>query len=748
MLNWSEKAGNIGPVPAGEPASRSAGALPQNGIAGIPSGLVIIVMFCAVILSFGVVLFKVLVAEQQAAARELKSVSRVFENHKQVLLTDMERYAASNAAYQNIETAKSMDWIKHRFGADMAQNIAYDRMALVGRNLEVIFAANAPGAGVPELSTARIREILGGTVEKIRNTYQHGLVTTGGGEVRFAGRLSDVAGVDIVEIDGRPNLAAAFAVVPDPGGIKMVHGPPNILVTTFEIDAIHLGSLLASLSLDNLIFARQVPEDMISVPLAGKSGQVLGHLAWYPMSRASAIIASSLPILVISLGMILTITLMTLRQNANAKARLEQREQEARYAADHDFLTGFASRGYFHSAAARWLDARDAAGNPAAIIYLDLDSLKQVNDVHGHSAGDQLILEQSRRISRALGPDGLVGRIGGDEFVILTDRWGTGNNALQDIRDLLQALSRPVEFEGKRIDASCSAGIARFPDHGSTLKELIRAADIALQRCKMEHKNAFRLYDERMDDMLREQREVRIELDAALRNHEFELFYQPIVRAGTGETAYFEALIRWRHPERGLVPPDRFLPIALEAGMMPDIGAWVLERALKDACGWQKAGVSVNVCTSQIRKPGFAELVETLLRRYDFSPERLVLEITESLMLEEGQSTRETLEKLRDLKVVLAIDDFGTGYSSMSYLHKFRFDTMKIDRSFVSRIGVDEEADTLVRSLLGLAREMGMQTIGEGVETEQQKAFLVEAGCGFMQGYLFDRPLPLKELAA
>ncbi|MHA7775311.1 putative bifunctional diguanylate cyclase/phosphodiesterase [Roseibium sp. M-1] len=709
---------------------------------GLPSGLVILLMFCAVIVSFGAVLFKIVVSEQEAAQRELRSVSRVFENHKALLLEEMERYAASNAAYQNIETNRSNDWIQSRFGVDMALDFMRDYTALLDQRGNVVFAADLYGRKTADFYRDQIEAGISGTLQTIRAQYAASLVKSDGGDIRFAGRLKDVSGVDVIEIDGRPYIVAAFAIVPDPGGIWMVEAPPNILVTAFEIDANHLSNLLAKLSLDNLTFAKDVPQDMIGVPLSNAADKTIGYLAWYPVSRASSIILSSIPVLIIALGIILTIALITLRQNANAKRRLAEREQEARYAANHDNLTGFLSRGYFHATASKRLNLCKARSKGAWVIYLDVDNLKQVNDIHSHTAGDSLIVTEADRIRQILDPFDLVGRVGGDEFLILTERWETREQVMAEMPRLFEALRQPVDFDGKRIATSVSAGIARYPDHGDTLHALIRSSDIALQRCKAEDKSTFRFYDRHMDDRLRERREIRIELDGALRDHQLELFYQPIVKADSGETAFYEALLRWRHPERGLVSPAMFLPIAQDAELMPEIGAWVLEQALCEAASWTGVGVSVNVCTSQIRKAGFADLVGSLLARYRFPPERLILEITEDLMLEESPDTRETFLRLRDLNVGLAIDDFGTGYSSLSYLHKFRFDKMKIDRSFVSRIGQDGEADQLVRSMLSLAKVMGMQSVGEGVETEAQRTFLTEAGCEFLQGYLFGKPQP------
>lgn len=747
MPDLSGKTDKLELVPSVALAATDEPRPANTSLFGVSSGVVILLMFCAVIFSFGAVLFKVLVAEREAAARETRSVARVFEDHKQVLLREMERYAASNAAYQNIDTNLSPDWIKTRFGVDMALDFAHDYTVLLGRDGKVLFSSTFHGTETAEAFSAKVGTSISGTLDTIRRNYVDALIRSGTDEVRFAGNLSDISAIDIVEINKRPYIVTAFAIVPDPGGIEMSFGPPNVLVSAFEIDAAHLSNLLSSLALDNLKFASDIPVSMIGTPVENGAGSVLGYLVWYPMSQASRIILSSIPVLLLSLGVILTVALIALRQNANAKARLAAREQEARYAADHDSLTGFVTRGFFHTTATKRLILRAHQQRDAWLVYLDVDNLKQVNDIHGHTVGDSLVVAQAERIRSVIGPSDLVARSGGDEFLILTDRWETPEQAVLEAEKLFEKLSQPFDYEGKRIETSVSAGIARFPDHGQALTGLIRAADIALQRCKMEQKSSFRIYDKRMDDHLRQRREIRVELDSALREAQFDLFYQPIVDARTGQLAFYEALIRWRHPYRGLVPPDLFLPIAQDAGLMPAIGAWVLERALCDACSWMQTGVSVNVCSSQIQMPGFAKKVSLLLREYDFPPDRLILEITEDLMLEESAQTRETIVRLRDLGVGLAIDDFGTGFSSLSYLHKYSFDKMKIDRSFISRIGEDEEADMVVRSMLSLARVMRMQSVGEGVETEAQRDFLVEAGCDFLQGYLFDRPLPLSELS-
>lgn len=709
--------------------------------------VIIPVLFGIVTLVFSAVFIQVWLSDREAARREIVSVSRVFENHKQSLLEEMERFAASNAAYVNVVSKPSYSWIRDRFAVSMALDSSPDHIVLIDGNQVPVFRKSFSLAVTEDRFGQKIAGRVADTLTRISDAYVRSLAPAGNGQLRFSGKLSTVSGTDTVLIGGRPNLVAAYAIVPDPGGIPMEKGPPSVLISVFEIDQHHLKTLLASLSLDNLQLVERIPDGMIGTPLLNNAGEELGFLAWHPMSRASSVIMGSLPVLSLSLGAILLMALFILRQNTRTGQRLAQREKEARAAASHDSMTGFASRAHFYHLAGQLLGASDVQSNGASLIYLDLDNLKEANDVHGHMAGDWLITTQARRIREALGSDALIGRVGGDEFLIVIQGRISGDSLPEPLQSLFDVLVEPVEFEGRIIDASCSAGIARYPDHGREILEVIRSADIALQRCKAEGKRSFRVFDTKMDEARRERRQVRCELATALEDNQFELYYQSIVDAGNCRPAHLEALIRWRHPTRGTISPGVFLPVAQDAGLMPDIGAWVLEQAIMDASNRHDVGVSVNVCTSQLKQDGFAESVADFLMRYGLSPERLILEITENLMLEEDARTQEIFGQLQDLRVGLAIDDFGTGYSSLSYLHKYRFNTMKIDRSFVSRIGISSEDDMLVRSLLGIANVMNMKTVGEGVETAAQRDFLVEAGCEYLQGFLFDKPAPLARTA-
>lgn len=713
-----------------------------NTLFSAPSA-VVPVLFSIVLLVFGAVFTKVWFAEKATAQREVTAVERIFSSHRQSLIDEMERYAASNAAYINTVSHPDAAWIEDRFGEDMIGDFSPDYTAVIDQNEELIFASSQSGqAGEPVVENV-LNGGFKGAIQTIRQAYLNGLKTDEAGQVVFTGQLADLTGLDILSVNGTLNLVTAFAIVPDPGGIPMVLQPPHVVISMFQINDQYLKELLPALPVERLELTQNVPDNMIGIPLKNAAGTTLGHLAWHPISQATAIIVSSIPVLFLSLGLILLMVLAALRQITKVKQDLAQQELEARKAASHDSMTGFTSRAHFYKQAGRQLASERARNKGACLIYVDLDNLKEVNDIHGHMAGDWLIMSQALRIRNALGPEALIGRVGGDEFVILIEEQVSGDQFPEHLCLMFDALIQPVEFEGRMIDASCSAGIALYPDHGQDMLDVFRSADVALQRCKSEGKRSYRLFDDKMDQQRRERRQIRRELVTALQENQFELFYQSIVDARTGQATHAEALLRWRHPDRGMVSPAEFLPIAQDAGLMPDIGTWVLERAILDASTWDNIGVSVNVSSSQLQKEGFTEQVADLLMQYGLPANRLLLEITEDLMLEEDNLTQQIFSDLRELNVGLAIDDFGTGYSSLSYLHKYRFTTMKIDRSFVARIGVSSEDDMLVRTLLSIAKVMGMQTIGEGVETAEQRDFLVSAGCEYLQGFLFSRPAPL-----
>ena len=434
---------------------------------------------------------------------------------------------------------------------------------------------------------------------------------------------------------------------------------------------------------------------------------------------------------------------------------LSQRRRAAahiRHLALHDALTDLPNRTLLEERLGLALETAAENGSSVALVYLDLDRFKPVNDFHGHAAGDALLVQAAKRMLAELRPTDTLARIGGDEFVIVLAHTRTLAQVAETTERLVAALGRPFQIEGQgeglRVEIGASAGIAVYPSDGSTAETLKRAADTALYRVKDEGRGTVRFFEAAMDEQLQARRRIEHELSGAIPRGELQLYYQPIVNGHTGEIETFEALIRWHHPERGCVPPAEFIPLAEQTDQIGRIGAWVLDTACATAAAWpQPWRVSVNVSPMQFRQPGFAAGVAAVLGRHGLPPGRLVLEITEGVFIQDAAMAVEVLTALRTLGVRLALDDFGTGYSSLSYLQRFKFDKIKVDQSFVRRLGQHADTLTIVRAITHLGHNLGLQVTVEGVETQEQLAMLRELGCDQMQGYLFARPAPMTELS-
>ncbi len=427
----------------------------------------------------------------------------------------------------------------------------------------------------------------------------------------------------------------------------------------------------------------------------------------------------------------------------------QRRQDEARiaYLAHHDGLTGLINRAFFQQQLEPAVAEADRSGRELAVLCLDLDGFKEVNDSFGHPTGDALLQQVGVRLKENAHPEDFVARLGGDEFAILhmpTDRREEGGALASR---LIDCLSVPFDLDGRVVQITASIGIARAPIDGRTADEAMKNADLALYRAKSEGKGAFRFFEPGMEADRRERRLLEGDLRSAVANCELEVYFQPLVDARRVEITGFEALVRWRHPTRGMVSPADFIPIAEEIGAIADLGEWVLREACARAAQWPGAlSVAVNLSPAQFKSGGLVETVKDALIRSGLSPRRLELEITESVMLDESDATLETLHQLRALGIRIALDDFGTGYSSLSYLRSFPFDKIKIDQSFVRQLSTRPDCIKIVRSIAHLGKSLGMTTTAEGVETAEQFEQLQNAGCDQVQGYYFGRPQPLERL--
>lgn len=413
-------------------------------------------------------------------------------------------------------------------------------------------------------------------------------------------------------------------------------------------------------------------------------------------------------------------------------------ENQIRHLAYHDPLTGLANRAAFNEA----LSAALRRGGEVALFCIDLDKFKEVNDVFGHSAGDEVLRTAGRRIVGAAS-DAMVFRLGGDEFVAI----GTGPDA-GDADKLALRLTERLNVDtvvaGNTVRCGASVGFAVYPHHGATTDALFANADAALYRAKADGRGLARGFAPEMDLALRERRALQQDLASAISRGEMFLHWMPQAHAASGEIVGFEALLRWKHPTRGVVPPVTFIPVAEETASIVPIGEWVLRTACKTAAGWMKPGkVAVNLSPVQFQHGDIVALVHEILLETGLPAERLELEITEGVLLEDLTGALNTLRRLKGLGVQIAMDDFGTGYSSLSYLQAFPFDRIKIDASFIRTLSTSPQAKAIVRAVVALGESLGMPITAEGVETAEQRAFLVELDCEEIQGYLVGRPSPV-----
>ncbi|WGD52882.1 EAL domain-containing protein [Bradyrhizobium sp. CB1650] len=421
-------------------------------------------------------------------------------------------------------------------------------------------------------------------------------------------------------------------------------------------------------------------------------------------------------------------------------------DERIAHMAHYDALTDLPNRVLMRGHLERRV-AELAAGKPFAILYIDVDEFKGVNDSLGHEVGDELLRQVASRLRACVSGNDLVARLGGDEFAVI--KAGTNDQAeLTALAErILKSLRTPVDCKGQEIPTDASIGIAIAPDHGDNLDDLLKRADLAMYAAKTEGRRTFRFFVPEYDAKARQRRQLELDLRQALARGEFEVHYQPLVDLAANVVTGCEALLRWRHPERGMVSPAEFIPVAEDTGLIGEIGEWVLKQACTEAAAWPgQIHVAVNVSPVQFRSKMLALKVAAALAESGLAPGRLELEITETVLIRDDEEALTILQQLRELGVRIALDDFGTGYSSLSYLHRFPFDKIKIDRSFISDIGEPEDSSPIVQAVVHMAAARHMATTAEGVETEAQREVLRQLGCSQMQGWLFSPAVPASKL--
>ena len=568
---------------------------------------------------------------------------------------------------------------------------------------------------------------------------------------------------DMVRIGNRVAFVSAMQMARFNEGRPAATVPPPVLVSLRYIDEAFLQEVSRQNGLTNARIALSpTPGDgEVTAPFLDSDSIPIANLFWKPMPAGAAVINTLLLPAAGVFGVIaLLVLLMALRMRRlmkrddahlaeleRAHIELKAKEAQAHHLAYHDVLTGLPNRALFNDNADK-AATRARHGEEVAIVLLDLDRFKNVNDRFGHFAGDALIQEVGRRLSRVLNRPEAVARLGGDEFAILLlpEDVEQGIECLLD--RILDDLHRPYEILGNQAHVGVSMGIATAPDYGTDRTDLMRKADIALYRAKDEGRDCYRFFTESMDETVQLRALLEEDLRAAIATGTgLSVHYQPLVDSKGGKVSGLEALLRWYHPSRGWIQPHLFVPVAEETGLIGALGDWVLGEACKVATDWPNLSIAVNLSPIQFCDLGFADRTCAIVRAAGVRPNQIEFEVTESVVLDQNEGVRGQLRRLRSEGFRIALDDFGTGYSSLSYLRDFEVDRIKIDRSFVQGLGQTADAGAIVTAVVTLGHAMGLQVTAEGVETSDQESFLRSAGCNVLQGFLFSRAVPANQLS-
>ncbi|MGI4768359.1 MAG: putative bifunctional diguanylate cyclase/phosphodiesterase [Janthinobacterium lividum] len=608
-------------------------------------------------------------------------------------------------------------------------------VAFVGVTLALVIGGILSG-GHSQLHLCLIAMFTAGSILALRNARQQDELFIAGVRQRLdLKRQGDLIGLLLKDFEEQTSdwlweTDAELRLREPSARFTQVLGRPTDVIAGRAInellaDPVTPGNALALADLGAHVDGRRPFRDLI-VPLRGATGPRWWSLSGRPVLDGRGDFAGYR-------GVASDIT-----ETRLAQARVE-------HLAHHDVLTDLPNRASFCAALARTLRHPERMG--AAVVSLDLDGFKPVNDRYGHPVGDALLVAVAERLRSAVVPDALVARFGGDEFVILIER-PSGLGAVEGLcRQIIARLAEPFTVLGECVTVGTSVGVAFAPIDGDTEDALLKNADAALYRAKAEGRGTVRFFEPEMDRKLQERERLVQDLRGALGRDELVVHFQPYVSAEGSEITGCEALIRWRHPTRGMVPPVDFIPLAEENGLIIAIGAWVIEQACAEAAGWSAGQrVSVNVSPLQFTDRSLPGTILSALTRSGLSPQRLEVEITETVLIDDADAALDILRQIRALGVRVALDDFGTGYSSLSYLRRFPFDKIKIDQSFVRDLTSREDNRVIVQAIRDIAKGLGMTITAEGVETVEQAEQLRLTGCEELQGYLFSRPVSAEQL--
>jgi diguanylate cyclase len=721
--------------------NRNAAGRPRT-VGAVPIGLVVVVAIVCVVVA-------VLTAAERADEVELHQEQQLLINaiadRGPRVLRELENVAAVPDVVLQLNYNFDREWTHRRVGLRLNTYFDHEHVFVIDSSDKISYATIGnsnvdPARFEPVRSElARLIDLLRGRAKPSNDeTYSESAIdpTSEIGHPRRAQRLQ--------RFMNRPAIVAGVAAELPDGLTIIPRGQAPLVVAVKYIDGLLLSEIGLRFDLPNLraLGDQRVLEGEYVHVVANGAGEAIARFGWIPNRPGTAIVSTVLPFIGIALAGFALLSGLTLRYIRRASATIAAGEDRLRHLAMHDALSGLPNRTYFGDRLTAVIAAVERDSSLAAVLAIDLDHFKDINDTLGHHVGDSLIRAVAQRLVRAVRDNDLVARLGGDEFAVIATDVASVESLDQLATRLIATLRAPYGIMNHTLVIGASIGIAAIDRSSIDSADIMRRADVALYRAKNEGRNRACIYDADMDADLRERKQLENDLRGAIMQDGLSVAFQPIMSASGEKIVGVEALCRWDHPERGAVPPGDFIPIAERSELIIPLGTWVLRKACMEAKSWTGLTLAVNVSPLQFRRQDFVEVVERILAETGFDPHRLELELTESTLLGNVDDAEKAMRRLKALGVRFALDDFGTGYSSLLYLRRFPFDKIKIDRSFVRAIETAADAASIVHAIVSLGRGLNMKVTAEGVETAEQQLFLRAAGVHAMQGYRFGKPSP------
>jgi len=701
-----------------------------------PMAIIVVMVVCALV---GILWMWALQTDQAGRLRE-ENLVRIGIEH--LVKENTRRMAPTTVSEEAVKRLNASDtaWIRARYGKHYIQTLEYDWAFVVDGSDAPYFAYNKTG----EMHPSRFEAFRPHTEKLLRRARAFNARDT---HLRPLSNPS-LSG-QLAAIDGHLFMLAVNSVrspfkdfAEDP-----VQVSPFIVIAAREITDKDLKTVAQQYMLSPLHIVRKgqvMPEGAARTAFYDDQGHTLVELTWMPQRAGRDLFMRALlPVLLIALGLG-TAALFLLHQAQKTARNLIASEARAKHMAMHDALTGLPNRSLFTDRLTQALERVRRQGGHVAVHCIGLDRFKDVNDTLGHMAGDELIRYCASKISGMIRAGDTLARLGGDEFVIVqTDT--NAHSAAALAKRVLESLSGNVPLESGQVYTSCSIGVTLLQDADIEAAEALRQADLALYRAKEQGRSQYAFFEIEMDATIKLRKLLETGLREAIQTEAIDVVYQPQMDH-FGRIVGVEALARWTHPERGPISPAYFIPLAEECGLMCELGALIMQRTMIDSKRWPGLKVAVNVSATQLRSSRFLARVATLLSSTGVQAQAIEIEITEGVLLNDDQNTQQTLRELRQMGFSIALDDFGTGYSSLSYLNRYPVDKIKIDRSFVANLGIDPDAEAVIRAIIRLAKALNLGILAEGVETRGQRNIMRQAGCPIMQGYLFHRPVDADDI--